>query len=299
MLGRVVPNLTDGPGRGRLDMMLRLLTQTQGQLVHPLQDGSTTSVYIQYDLDATGPEGMPLDLVMALAVTWREIGRMCTHLGENDGHGEVLALSRHVSQHHDPRQPQASLAVTQRIDDCWQAHHSSQSPGTAGNTQAHAGYFVYCHWCLSQQVCVCVWCVCVCVQYLWWVLHHLLHQSGDVLPHKLVWVSEAGQGCREDLGLDHHLCQADRVLADLTEGWEHLPLHGHTHNTSGYSHSSFVPTKLLLHVVQHLCGNTCSLSTSCTCIIHLFLNVVKMYAFDPLVSPPRSQCMIAYSILLG
>lgn len=62
--------------------------------------------------------------------------------------------------------------------------------------------------------------------YLWRVFHHLPHQGCDVLPHILIWIFEAGHGSGEDVGFDHHLCQADRVLADLAEGRENLPLCG-------------------------------------------------------------------------
>lgn len=41
VLRAVVSNLSDGPGYGRLDVVLVLLGHTQGQLWHPLQDRRT------------------------------------------------------------------------------------------------------------------------------------------------------------------------------------------------------------------------------------------------------------------
>lgn len=78
-------------------------------------------------------------------------------------------------------------------------------------------------WCVYHLCTSDVWCVCV---YLRCVFGDLSHQCGNILPDVLIWVSEAGQDSREDLCLHHHLSQVHRVLTDLTQGREHLPLNG-------------------------------------------------------------------------
>lgn len=85
--------------------------------------------------------------------------------------------------------------------------------------------------------------VCACENDLRRVLHDLPHQGGDILADVLVLISEAGQRCREHVGLGHHLCQVHRVFADLTESREHLPLDGDKHMVplKSYTFLSFLP----------------------------------------------------------
>lgn len=55
-----------------------------------------------------------------------------------------------------------------------------------------------------------LWCcteLCRAAAYLGCVLGDLAHQCGDVLPHILVRVPEAGQHSGEDLSLHHQLGQ--------------------------------------------------------------------------------------------
>lgn len=66
----------------------------------------------------------------------------------------------------------------------------------------------------------------MCTNYLGRVFDHLSHQNGDVIFHAFVRIPEAHDGRGEDVGLDHHLRQAHRVFADLTESGEYLPLCG-------------------------------------------------------------------------
>lgn len=156
------------------------------------------------------------------------------HLGEDDSHGQVLAVSRHISQHHDPRQPQVSTGLAQEVD---HSCHASTVHDHLGQLQTHSAHYSGARMCVSS-VNECV------LQYLWCVFHHLPHQSGDVLPHVLIRVFEAGDGCREHLRLNHHLRQADRVLTDLTEGGEHLPLQGQEIGLPSFESSFIVYTVL-------------------------------------------------------
>lgn len=39
--------------------------------------------------------------------------KRATYLGENDSHGQLLTVRCHISQHHDPGQPQASAALAE------------------------------------------------------------------------------------------------------------------------------------------------------------------------------------------
>lgn len=60
--------------------------------------------------------------------------------------------------------------------------------------------------------------------YLRGVLGYLSDQGSAVLLDVLVLVCEARQHGREYLRLHHHLRQVHRVLGDLAQGGEYLPL---------------------------------------------------------------------------
>ena len=64
--------------------------------------------------------------------------------------------------------------------------------------------------------------------YLWSVFGDFPDKRGNILLDIFIWVFEAGEDCREDLSLHHHLSQVNRMLGDLTQGWEHLALHTQT-----------------------------------------------------------------------
>ena len=54
--------------------------------------------------------------------------------------------------------------------------------------------------------------------YLWSVFGDFPDKCGNILLDIFIWVFEAGEDCREDLSLHHHLSQVDRMLGDLTQG---------------------------------------------------------------------------------
>lgn len=116
----------------------------------------------------------------------------------------------HVSQHHDARQTQVSTTIPQTVYDCRNAAAVHDQLGQLENTHTHT-HITSCPTMHTRAS------ISVCAAYLRCVFRHLPHQGGDVLPHVFIWVSEADECRRKHLGLDHHLCQADRVLADLAE----------------------------------------------------------------------------------
>lgn len=111
------------------------------------------------------------------------------------------------------------MAITQIVDHCCQPAAVHDHLGQL-ETRRRVTLRPAADDCAHKSVCARI------MSYLWCVFHHLPHQSCDVLPHVLIRIPEAGHCCREDLSLHHHLRQADRVLTDLTQSGEHLPLDG-------------------------------------------------------------------------
>lgn len=138
------------------------------------------------------------------------------HLGENDSLGQVFTIRCHISQHHDPRQPQVATAAAQVVHHC---REPTEVHDDLGQLEEHRRFAHRVVRTLSERR-------KARLTYLWRVFHHLPQQRGDVFPDVLVWISEGGDRRREDLGHNHYLCQAGRVFADLAEGGEHLPLRG-------------------------------------------------------------------------
>ena len=63
------------------------------------------------------------------------------------------------------------------------------------------------------------------VSYLWCVFGDFPDKCGNIFLDILVWVFETSEHSGEDLSLNHHLSQVNRVLGNLTQRWEHLALH--------------------------------------------------------------------------